>query len=749
MSRIASRRSRLSAARRLSTPIRIDDVEHRGRLVGHEQIGIDGERAGDGDTLPLPTRELVGMPVDELLRRLEPDGVQQLDRLGAGRARRGPMVPQERPHQVVRDRVHRVQGSERVLEDHLDPTPVVERGPTRLSREHVLAVEPDLTAVRGLEPQHQPGDRALPAPRLADERHRLAAVDAEGDVLGGHDAPGGAQEPPRREGLAQPADLEKGSVRASSFGLHQVPHRLERDFVRSPNIVYHSREPVKRPSDPGSEPAGRGRNPAGPGGARSHEGACRQRFAGARRRVHHRGRRGVLPDRRLRSPAPLPDEHRQRHRPVDVRHLRRRADRRPRGSRRQPVPLRDRRQAARRASPHRTGHPGPRPAQAAAPDVLWEPFSERSDRRVPHRAQSLQERHRQPAGLRGDQPRSRARLPLPLVRVRRVRLGAHGDAGEPRRPRGRGRAARRPAQRPALRRAARPLPAVEQPRRRLQADRAAIPRPGSAIFSLTARIIDRAEAAEELRANTVWCHGLESFDVRLSRDAVGRVPARRAAAARRRPHRAPRQLPGRRAARAGAGRDARSGTGRRRRPDHVQIAALRAPAARAPRTSTGRSRANLESASDEPAAQRRQRRRPAAHGPPGSCRSTTSPTCSSTTCAAASSPGTTTIAGRGLRRLPPNAQPRGGRPPGGSPRRPARPRSRWPSCSRTAARHGRRRLRAAALRVPAALLRPAARRSEPSLEPFLDPRPQPGRRPGAALRGQLAGHLPELGGARL
>jgi len=40
------------------------------------------------------------------------------------------------------------------------------------------------------------------------------------------------------------------------------------------------------------------------------------------------------------------------------------------------------------------------------------------------------------------------------------------------------------------------------------------------IFSLTSKITDRAEAAEELRANVVWCHGLGGFDVRLTPDAL-------------------------------------------------------------------------------------------------------------------------------------------------------------------------------------------------------------------------------------
>jgi len=40
------------------------------------------------------------------------------------------------------------------------------------------------------------------------------------------------------------------------------------------------------------------------------------------------------------------------------------------------------------------------------------------------------------------------------------------------------------------------------------------------IFSLTARISDRPEPAEELRASTVWCSGLPDFQVALSPDAL-------------------------------------------------------------------------------------------------------------------------------------------------------------------------------------------------------------------------------------
>ncbi len=46
------------------------------------------------------------------------------------------------------------------------------------------------------------------------------------------------------------------------------------------------------------------------------------------------------------------------------------------------------------------------------------------------------------------------------------------------------------------------------------------PATGLGIFSLTAQIVDRAEAVEELRANAVWCTGLDDPAVLLSLDAV-------------------------------------------------------------------------------------------------------------------------------------------------------------------------------------------------------------------------------------
>ncbi|MCA9759067.1 MAG: hypothetical protein KDA27_24960 [Candidatus Eisenbacteria bacterium] len=46
------------------------------------------------------------------------------------------------------------------------------------------------------------------------------------------------------------------------------------------------------------------------------------------------------------------------------------------------------------------------------------------------------------------------------------------------------------------------------------------PASGLGIYSLTARIVDRPEASEVLRANAVWCHGLDVESVSLSDDAI-------------------------------------------------------------------------------------------------------------------------------------------------------------------------------------------------------------------------------------
>ena len=57
--------------------LRLDrDVQRRHRLVGHDQLGPQRERAGDADALALAAGELVRVAV--VVLRVQPDQLQQV-----------------------------------------------------------------------------------------------------------------------------------------------------------------------------------------------------------------------------------------------------------------------------------------------------------------------------------------------------------------------------------------------------------------------------------------------------------------------------------------------------------------------------------------------------------------------------------------------------------------------------------------------------------------------------------------------
>ena len=162
----------------------------------------------------------------------------------------------------------------------------------------------------------------------------------------------------------------------------------------------------------------------------------------------------------------------------------------------EPVPLRDRRRAPRRPPSHRAGDAGPRLRAADGAAMRWEPFAEAGaeDRAVERNL--YKNVARQPPRLRGDRPRPGPRLPLPLGGLRRVRLGAHR------------RRSRTAAPRPCaldlldgLRNVlpfGAPLALYQQASNLVDAYKKSEvdPETGLGIFSLTAGITDRAEALE-------------------------------------------------------------------------------------------------------------------------------------------------------------------------------------------------------------------------------------------------------------
>ena len=131
------------------------DVERAGRLVEHDQVRVERQRAGDRDALPLPAGELVRVAVEVL--PAEPDLLQQLDhafgQVGAGRL----AIDAERPADDVDDEMARIERGERILE-------------------HDLAVAPELPPGVAADPVD------APAPSIAaSARALLLAALASGD----------------------------------------------------------------------------------------------------------------------------------------------------------------------------------------------------------------------------------------------------------------------------------------------------------------------------------------------------------------------------------------------------------------------------------------------------------------------------------------------------------------------------------------------------------------------------------------
>ncbi len=99
---------------------------------------LDRESPGDGNPLPLPTRELVRVLVDELLGRLQRDPAQQIENALLEVVATQP-VDEQRPAEDVADVVGRVEGRERILQHQLDRPPVLLG--RRLVQVHFAAVE--------------------------------------------------------------------------------------------------------------------------------------------------------------------------------------------------------------------------------------------------------------------------------------------------------------------------------------------------------------------------------------------------------------------------------------------------------------------------------------------------------------------------------------------------------------------------------------------------------------------------------
>ena len=162
-------------------------VERRGRLVGDQQPRIARERHGDHRALALAAGELVRIAVACGAR---PPGCRcarssSTARLAPAFARAAPSCSSSDLHDLVADRVERIERGHRLLEDHRDVAAAHAVHRALRLRQHLAAVEPDRAGrLRVLdETQDRQRRHRLARPRLADQRELLARIDRERDVV--------------------------------------------------------------------------------------------------------------------------------------------------------------------------------------------------------------------------------------------------------------------------------------------------------------------------------------------------------------------------------------------------------------------------------------------------------------------------------------------------------------------------------------------------------------------------------------
>ena len=177
---------------RLDEPL-ADGVEGAGRLVEDEDAGVLEQHPGQRDALLLATRQLVaplahdrvvavGQLHDPVVDGRQPRGRVQLLVGGLG-----PGVQQVHAHRAVEQ--------VRLLGHDADDVP--EAGLGDLA--HVDAVDLHGALVHVVQPGHEVGGRGLARTGVAHERHQLARLDAEVDVVERErDARSACRRPPRR-----------------------------------------------------------------------------------------------------------------------------------------------------------------------------------------------------------------------------------------------------------------------------------------------------------------------------------------------------------------------------------------------------------------------------------------------------------------------------------------------------------------------------------------------------------------------
>ena len=171
--------------------LRLDgDVEGGRRLVGHEEVGLAGERHCDHGALAHPARELVGVVARAQGGGRDADAGQGRDRFRTGFAVRQPTMEAQRLGDLLADGEDRVEGGHRLLKDDGDAIAAQGRELGFAEGSQLDAVEPDRTvqdaAGRGDEVEQRKCQDRLARSALAHDAEGAAAREPVGDAVEGH-----------------------------------------------------------------------------------------------------------------------------------------------------------------------------------------------------------------------------------------------------------------------------------------------------------------------------------------------------------------------------------------------------------------------------------------------------------------------------------------------------------------------------------------------------------------------------------
>ena len=146
-------------------------VERGERLVEQEHLGPLDQRAGEGDALALPARELVGLAVAEFVE------LDQLERLFH------PRLALVAGHAVDLQAIGDILRHGQVRKDRVGLEHHVDRAAVGRDVGHVDPVDQDAPLAGRFEPGEHAQQGRLAAARGAEQREELAPLDIEADIV--------------------------------------------------------------------------------------------------------------------------------------------------------------------------------------------------------------------------------------------------------------------------------------------------------------------------------------------------------------------------------------------------------------------------------------------------------------------------------------------------------------------------------------------------------------------------------------